>query len=140
MADLSTLIKDELAPAVNEHDINRVLQCFDDNATVNFSVAPPGFSTTLKGKTEIRRFFETMLPGMHVEPINFKTSGDHVEWSATLSSDMLRKSGLKDVHVKNSATIRNNKIVSFNPELPPNVGQQLYQGTQTQGTRPTTQR
>ncbi len=137
MADLSSVIRDQLGPAINDHDLDRVLQCFDDNAVINFNVAPPGLPNTLKGKNDIRRFFEMFMKGMHVEPISFKTQGDRVEWTGRLSNDMLRNSGLKEVETTNWATIKNNKIVSFNPSLPSNVTQALQQqGTQT-GTRPT---
>lgn len=127
MADLTSLIKNDLAPALNSHNLDRALQCFDDNAVINFNVPPPGFSTTVKGKGEIRRYFEAFIQGAHVEPANFTLNGDRVEWSGRISNDMFRDAGLTEVEMKNSATIRNNKIVSLNPVLPPDVVQKLQQ-------------
>ena len=117
MANIESLIQKEVAPAMNAHNVDKVMQYFDDNATINFAVPPPGFPGTLKGKAQIKNFMERFIPGFHTEPRDFKTTGDRVEWSATLSSDLFKQAGLDTVEGKVSATVKNNKIVSFNPSF-----------------------
>ncbi len=136
MTNISAVIKDELVGAFNDHDIDRVLQCFDDNAVVNLSVAPPGFPNTLRGKSEIQKFFQQVIPGGHVEVSNVKTQGDRVDWTVRLTSDLFRNVGLKQVEANDWATVKNNKIVSFNPNFPPHVVQAFQQQTMQTGTRP----
>jgi len=142
MPNLTSFIQNEFAAAMNNHDVNRALQCFDDNATMTFSSSPPGWPDSLRGKKEIRQFLEKLSEGFHVEPKNFRESGDHVEWMSHMTSNMLKEVGLDSAETTVKAVVKNNKIISFSPAFTAETMAKLQatrQGTTQQrtGTRPT---
>ena len=121
MQNPSSFIQTEFVPAMNNHDLEKVVQCFDPKATITFQVAPPGFPSTLQGTEQIRGFFERMIDGFHAEPKDFQATGDQVHWTARITSNMLKQFAVDAAESEATATVKNGKIVSFIPTFPPDI-------------------
>jgi hypothetical protein len=117
MENLVSFVQNQIDAAWNSHDMNRILECFDDNSVITFLPPVSGLPSTARGKEEIRKLVETLLPGFHVESSNIKVHGDRVTWFSRISSDGFRTMGIDSVESNTTATIRNYKVVTFTPSF-----------------------
>src|SRR5579862_2119198 len=129
MASLESIIKNELAPAFNAGAVEKVVNCFADDAVVTLDPPIPGAQETFRGKREIRNWAQMMVPGARVQASNIQTEGDHIKWGGTFSNDLLRKNGVNQAHAENEAVVKNGKIVRYTPTLPHDVASRLAAGT-----------
>ena len=131
MASLESIIKNELAPAFNAGDVEKVVNCFAEDAVVTLDPPIPGTKEMFRGKKEIRNWAEMMVPGAHVQASNIQAEGDRVRWGGTISNDLLRKNGVNQTQAENEAVVKNGKIISYKPALPRDVASRLTAGTYT---------
>lgn len=136
MDNLMSFVQNHLDPAWNSHDIERVLECFDEHATITFSPPVPGIQSSARGKEEIRTLAETLLPGFHVDSKNIKVEGNQVKWYARLTSDVFRNLGVDVVECNATATIRNNKVQTLTPSITDDSITKLRASAQQMGKQP----
>ena len=99
--------------ACNSRDLEAVMAFFADDAVVTQRPPPPD-GGVYRGKDHVRRWFAPQLAGFHVDSQDHRTSGETVAWTATLSADVLRRSGISHpVEARAEAVVRAGKIVSF---------------------------
>ena len=113
----SLLIQNQFVTGMNSHDLEKVMESFDDNASMNFPLPMPVQPSTLRGKQEIRQFLEKMIQGFHADVSNIKVSGDQVQWHARISSNLLKQYGLQEGESNTTVIVRNGKIISFTPSF-----------------------
>lgn len=106
--------------ACNAHDLETVLSLFADDAVVRQS--PPSDGVGIyRGKEQIGSWFQTQLPGFHVDSSDHRMSGDSVSWSAMMTDDLLRQIGQRQpLRTEAEAVVRDGKIASLsvtNPSL-----------------------
>ena len=96
--------------------IERVFGWVSDSSALlaALAAAPPPDGGVYRGKDHVRRWFAPQLAGFHVDSQDHRTSGETVAWTATLSADVLRRSGISHpVEARAEAVVRAGKIVSF---------------------------
>ncbi len=117
--DLGTFIKRDFDGAWNSRDVDKVLDCFTDDAVVRMAPPLPGAPETFTGKDEIRGFVEMLIPGFRVVSKKFRVDGNRVAWFSTVSCDMLRKLGIEAADANSEAVVRGSKITYFHPSFTP---------------------
>lgn len=70
----------------NDHDVDRVLECFSDDAVLTIVPALPTMPDAYAGKPQIRSFIQANISGFSVEARDYEVLGDTVTWLAAISS------------------------------------------------------
>jgi len=105
--------------AFNAHDLEAVMAFFTDDAVVT-QLPPPPDGGIYRGKEQIRRWVEAVLPGFHVDSREHRTSGDTVAWTASVTGDLFRQMGFSQpFEAQAEAVVREGKVASFTGRNPP---------------------
>src|SRR5512140_3871377 len=113
MSDSVSFVRDEFIKAWNAHSLERVLELFDDNASVTIDPPFPGAPPTFNGKAELGGFFQAFISGIHIEDRNYRSSGNKVFFDAIVGADATRQLGVGGVDQSDEVTVEGNKIKSF---------------------------
>ncbi len=125
-ATLSQGAVNDLDAAWNAHDVESVMDFFDDDAIVRIEPPPPDESGGVyTGKEQIRSgFVQPLMPGFHVESRGHQVAGhqeevgDRVIWVSTLSADAFKEMGADlPVEGTSEAILQWDKIKFFTSTL-----------------------
>jgi hypothetical protein len=113
MSDLVSL-QNQYDDAWNRHDASSVLSFFTENGKVNLYPPLPGMPPTFDGKSAIASFVEMLLPGFHVTSKNVTSTGNKINWFATVSFDAMRADGIESMDADCEAIIFDGRMTDFN--------------------------
>lgn len=106
--------------AWNNHDADKVLSLFTEDAVVKFVMDPVSTGDRKFppdqlhcGKDQIREFVSQHMPGFHVESKGHEIAGDKIVWTSTFSDDFFKKAGLERVQGMAEAVVKAGKFESF---------------------------
>ena len=118
--DLASLVTNVLDATWNSHDVDRVMDLYADDAVFIVTPAPPGFPPVSRGKEEIRRLVEALIPGFNARSYNFRNAGESETWESTLDADFFTQAGIGPATCTTKAVIQDGKVktfdVTFSPE------------------------
>jgi hypothetical protein len=97
----------------NSQDLEGILECFSDNATISVIPPIPRMKGTYSGALAIRSFVQTLLHGFHVESSEYLVHEETVTWFSDVTNDMFIQMGVYPVEVSSEAKIVDGKIVHW---------------------------
>ena len=108
--------------AWNQHNVDQVMGSFADDGVVEIRPGLPGMPDTYRNKTQIQRFVDGLMRGVHVESHDAEARGDELRWRSRISSDEFRQLGLDtlscDVELKLN---QQGKVERLVVTVPPSV-------------------
>lgn len=128
MSELASYIQNEFDPAWNAHDVERVVQCFAEDAVVTTNPPMPGAPPMFRGKEEVRAFVQTVIPGFHVRSAGFRTDGERVTWRSTVAADAFRQAGADSIDCDTEAVVRGGRVTNFTVTFTPESVAKLQGG------------
>ena len=107
-------IAKDLEAELNDHDLDRVVNRFTDDAIVTFFPSPPpALPRQAHGKAEIRQLTDRLIPGFRIASREYALSERQVTLDATVSTDTLRSLGIDAVDVTAEVAVDGDKVSAF---------------------------
>jgi ketosteroid isomerase-like protein len=113
MAKTAVNVAQDYLEAWNQHDVERIVALFTDDATVDLTPPPPGEEPHYEGKAAIRAWAMDEVGGFHVEPGEMQVDGDTVRFYAQVQSDETRKIGVDHLAMDAQIRVRGEQVAAF---------------------------
>jgi hypothetical protein len=104
-------LADAVVAAWNDHDLDRILAFYTDDATLRRQPPFDG-GRVYRGKEEIGSWVAPLLPGFRADLHERRVDGNTVTWSETVTYDWLRQRGIDTIEVTVEVTLRGDKVAS----------------------------
>jgi hypothetical protein len=99
---------------LNDHDLDRVVDCFTEDAIVTFIPSPPPtLPRQVQGKAEIRQLADRLMPGFQMASREYALGTHQVTLDATVSTESLRSLGISSVDVTAEVAVDGGKVSAF---------------------------
>jgi ketosteroid isomerase-like protein len=99
---------------LNDHDLDRVVDCFTEDAVVTFIPSPPpSLPRQALGKAEIRQLADRLMPGFQMASRDYALGNHQVTLDATVSTESLRSFGIDTVEVTAEVAVADGKVSAF---------------------------
>ena len=99
---------------LNDHDLDRVVDCFTEDAVVTFIPSPPPtLPRQVQGKAEIRQLADRLMPGFQMASRDYALGKHQVTLDATVSTESLRSLGIFSVDVTAEVAVAGGKVSAF---------------------------
>ena len=113
---------------LNEHDLERVVARFTDDAIVTFIPSPPpALPRQAHGKAEIRRFADRLMEGFTMASSDYALGDAQVTLEARVSADSLRSLGIETVDVTAEVAMDNGKVSAFTVTFSNDAAQRIHE-------------
>ncbi len=119
--DSVTVVRDLIA-AVREHDLQELIEFFDDGALLRIEPSLPGsVIENYRGKERIEDWWQEFFADHGaIDASNYRASGSQVSFDATISSDRFAAIGVDPVQANVQANVNGNTIesltITYTPE------------------------
>jgi hypothetical protein len=99
---------------LNDHDLDRVVNCFTEDAIVTFIPSPPPtLPRQVQGKAEIRLLADRLMPGFQMASRDYALGTHQVTLDATVSTESLSSLGISSVDVTAEVAVDGGKVSAF---------------------------
>jgi hypothetical protein len=99
---------------LNDHDLDRVVDCFTEDAIVTFIPSPPpALPRQVQGKAEIRQLADRLIPGFQIASRDYALGKHQVTLDAIVSTESLRSLGIDSVDVTAEVAVADGKVSAF---------------------------
>jgi ketosteroid isomerase-like protein len=99
---------------LNDHDLDRLVECFTEDAVVTFIPSPPPtLPRQVQGKAEIRQLADRLMPGFQIASRDYALGTHQVTLDATVSTESLRSLGILSVDVTAEVAVAGGKVSAF---------------------------
>lgn len=99
---------------LNDHDLDRVVDCFTEDAIITFIPSPPPtLPRQVQGKAEIRQLADRLIPGFQIASRDYALGRDQVTLEASVSTESLRSLGISSVDVTAEVAVHGGKVSAF---------------------------
>ncbi|MFN8515713.1 MAG: nuclear transport factor 2 family protein [Thermomicrobiales bacterium] len=107
-------IAQDFEAELNDHDLDRVVACFTEDAVVTFIPSPPPtLPRQALGKAEIRQLADRLIPGFQIASRDYALGTHQVTLDATVSTESLRSLGIAEVDVTAEVAVTGGKVSAF---------------------------
>ena len=108
------VIAQDLEADLNDHDLDRVVEYFTDDAVVTFiPTSPPALPRQAQGKAEIRQLTDRLISGFRMASRDYALGEHGVTLDASVSTDTLRSLGIDAVDVTAEVAVHGDKVSAF---------------------------
>ena len=113
---------------LNHHDLERVVECFTDDAIVTFIPSPPPtLPRQAHGKAEIRQVADRLMEGFTMASSDYALGDAQVTLEARVSADSLRSLGIEVVDVTAEVAVDNGKVSAFTVTFSNDAAQRIHE-------------
>jgi hypothetical protein len=99
---------------LNDHDLDRVVDRFTEDAVVTFIPSPPpSLPRQVQGKAEIRQLADRLMPGFLIHSRDYALGAHQVTLDAIVSTESLRSLGIPSVEVTAEVAVADGKVSAF---------------------------
>ena len=107
-------IAQDFQAELNDHDLDRVVACFTEDAVVTFIPSPPPtLPRQALGKAEIRQLADRLMPGFQIASRDYALGAHQVMLDATVPTESLRSLGISEVDVTAEVAVAGGKVSAF---------------------------
>ncbi len=127
MQDPISVIK-AITGQANRDDVPDMLSLFADGALIRFEPPlPPPVRPAYQGKEALRDYFQLLVNhGFHVDPRDFRASGNEVTWRSTVSADLFRRLGVEKAESESRAVVVGGRVQSIVIHYSPESLQKMH--------------
>ena len=114
---------------LNDHDLDRVVDCFTDDAIVTFIPSPPPtLPRQVQGKAHIRLVADRLMEGFTMASSDYALGDGQVTLEARVSADSLRSLGIIEaVDVTAEVAVDNGKVSAFTVIFSSDAAQRIHE-------------
>jgi ketosteroid isomerase-like protein len=99
---------------LNNHDLDRVVASFTEDAIITFIPSPPPtLPRQAHGKAEIRQLADRLMPGFQISSRDYALGAHQVTLDATVSTETLRSLGIEAADVTAEVAVDGGKVSAF---------------------------